>query len=512
MKNIILLLALCFQLTAQNIVKVEKIDNTTFKIVTDKGLTKGKNYEFKVIEQNINYSENDVIVITPPTPTNPTLPTCENEGNFSISSAGYGNNAVDFKFNAKDLTEGKFEINKDNQVIKNGTFKPTSNVVVLSTGTLEGGNYTLKIIGVTCTGQAVKTFSISQGNQPPTGLTEKNVLITEPPKPPFYFSNGLPPNHWENRNNLPAIFTNGSTYDEVNDVVWMNNGILKIGINLKRGGQLCSAGFSNSSENYVYNGGDGGFQWVYDGTTDIVGGIINGQQSSSPQNNINYNVTMGGTWDNRATSLKEYGVVDNSYVVKFRPLLYPFKDIISEVELETTYTLIGDFIKIDYKYIQFRSDPHVRIPNPNASFVIPVMFVVNQFDRYMCYEGNDKWTNAPLRLGEIPNATNKQGNPIGFNNPELWGAVWNPNTNVGIGVYNPTGDISNKWCTFEQMNKHKGSDNGTVFTGPYTVMSLYDSVTVPDGRNFTKESTVYICLKKNKDDLRQAFYDLHNRQ
>ena len=175
MKNTILILFsfLTFATHGQTIIKVEKLSDKTYKVVTDKALIEGKKYDFKVIESGYSYTEGTVIIETPM----PNVPSCENNDNFSITSVGYGNGQIDFGFNASNLSKGGYELLKDNQIVKIGYFAPTSNIVIIQTGQLLSGNYTLKITGESCNGIAQKGFTIA-GNLPP--IIENVPPITPP--------------------------------------------------------------------------------------------------------------------------------------------------------------------------------------------------------------------------------------------------------------------------------------------------------------------------------------------
>jgi hypothetical protein len=176
MKNIFLILfsILTFGLNAQTIVKVEKISDKTYKVVTDYNLDTNKDYNFLLVEKpSIVYKEGVIIPI--PKPVDTTKPSCKN-GDFSIISIGFDKSSIDFQFNASNLSKGIYEISKDNQVLKSGYFQPTSNIISVSTGDLKAGNYSLIITGESCNGIAQKGFTIS-GNSPPIsgGLETNNT-------------------------------------------------------------------------------------------------------------------------------------------------------------------------------------------------------------------------------------------------------------------------------------------------------------------------------------------------
>jgi hypothetical protein len=419
------------------------------------------------------------VTIAPPTITkNVTTPTAGQSVTFTSSGcqSGYTN-----KF--YDSAEGNL----------------LATALTYTTNAVNGNGYYAKCVGTNGSSIAsnIITFVIASNS---------GVTITEPVKAQYFFSDGHAPSYYSNRANLPAIINNSSQFDAVNDVVYLENSYMKIGINLKRGGQICYASQAGSSSNFVYNGYDGGFQWQLDATQYLVGGILNGQTSGSPQNNIDYNTTQGGDYLNHSQSLIDYHAITNGYYIKVRPIMYNFNSIVSEIELEITYTLVGNSLKVDYKYVSFRTDGHVETNNPFRfkGFVIPVMFLTNNFTRYQTYTGSSPWTNGLVTDGEIPNCTDGQNQAIGLSSKEFWGLSYDPSNNLAIGVYNAAEGGTEASLQWEQLNKYSGNPAGTVFTGARTIMSMISSIAIPDGGNFTKNMTAYITID-NKSNVQNTF-------
>ena len=102
------------------------------------------------------------------------LPSCDNGPGspFSLASATYNNGVVSFVFNASNLSNGNWRVEKSSVVINQGTFNPSSNTVNLNVGNLSGGTYQLIIDGVSCVGSASKSFSVN--GTPPTGVSCDN--------------------------------------------------------------------------------------------------------------------------------------------------------------------------------------------------------------------------------------------------------------------------------------------------------------------------------------------------
>lgn len=344
-------------------------------------------------------------------------------------------------------------------------------------------------------------ISIAANSSPPSS----SVTVTVPTRAAYYYSDGHAPSYYDDKSHLPAIFTNSATYDEA-DLVTIKNGDVEFKINLKRGGQICYASKAGVPINRVYNGSDGGLQWQYDATQYLVGGKLNGIDPGSPQNNINYNTTMGGDYNNNAVSLIDYHPVTNGYYLRFRPNLYNFNATQSQIEIEVTYTIVGKSLKADYKYTSFRTDTSLETGNlfRFVGFHVPICFLTNNFTKYAIYTGDSPWTNtgdAGLTMGDIPNITGGAAQPYGYNTKEFTGIAYDPSNNFAVGVMNNS-EGAVRSVTYEQLNKYSGGSAGTVFSGPYTTMALAESFSIPNGGNYVRQSTAYFTLGDSVGEVR----------
>ena len=363
----------------------------------------------------------------------------------------------------------------------------------------------------TCTANGVSSGS-SNAITIATAPINSAVTVTIAQTSPNYYSGNQPASFWNNRNNLPSIFTNVPQFVESTDVVKMKNSQIEIWIDLKAGGQICYASLAhpNPAKNLVYIGYDRGFQWQADYTQHLANGTLNGQPPGDPNNNSDYNTTQGGDYQGHGVHLLNYYVTTDGFYTKTRPILYNFSSILSQVEIETTYKLVGNMLKANYRYTSFRTDGSLEVNNPFRfkGFDVPVMFCLEEYSKYGFYDGSNPWTNAPLSEGNIPNLT-QGGLAQGANSTERWGMVWNPSNNQAIGVFNKSVGGTQTNLTWRQMNKYGGSGQGTNTSGPYTVMSLSDTEAVPDGGNYVHESEAWITFG-NKSDIRGRFEAIRN--
>jgi hypothetical protein len=377
---------------------------------------------------------------------------------------------------------------------------------------------------------------ITVANAPPAS---GGVTITEPNKPQYFFSNSQPPSFYANNSNLPQIFTNSNSYDPVNELVWLSNDKIKIGLNLKRGGQIAWASLLNSTTNLVYNGYDGGLQVQLDAYQKPDGYMQNGKYSRSRysatgqySNDPNfadaigvipltsYNVTQGGDFNNHSQSLIEYRKVGtNGYYIKLRPIFYTLDAEHSRTYIEVTYTLDGYSVKCDYTYTSFRNDGQYPGNGTSGQYEggfdaghAPVCFLVNNLSKYKSYTGNNPWTrdNSGIEDGNLPNESSGQI-PLTKNSKERWSYVYNPNNaNQGvIGVYANTTETENSF-SLKQKEVYNNDRQGGEFGGGYTVLGrnfdLVPFLSSFDRTNFSKNISSYLIVAPNQTDFVNTVY------
>jgi hypothetical protein len=393
-------------------------------------------------------------------------------------------------------------------------------------------------------------------------VSSGGTMITEPDKPQFYFSNGHPESHFDNRNNLPAIhasntrnvsnyagktlsgITMKSNYSKTEDLVWLENDKIKVGINLLRGGQIAWLSTKNATENSVYNGYDGGFQISCDIYQSPDGFQKNGkysrkqwsetyQYNNTPRRDpatgienpnipefASYNTTMGGDFNNNSQSLIAYGPIPNGYRVKFRPIFYTIDSEFAEVTIEVRYTLEpgASSVKCEYIYHSFRSDGQYN-DNTFDSSALPACFIVNKLSKYQTYNGNAPWTNAPAMDGDLP-INNENGRyagappepVLGIHATERFSCVYNPDNGATVGVYIHSNNAS-EYTKLKQLEVYadNGLRSGTEFSGGFTYFDFtsdLDSITnpIPDRSNFTKTMTAWIVAENSPAAARAEAY------
>ena len=375
---------------------------------------------------------------------------------------------------------------------------------VANTNEWAGLNLTDGVYSITAT-ESGKTES-GQSNSEQYTVPSSSVVIIEPNKPQYYFSDGHPASYYDGNAHLPAIFTNQPRYDASNDFVWLKNNKIKIGINLKRGGQLAWASLIDATTNLVYNGYDGGFQVTLDAYQKkdgySQGGEVSG--SGSPGMPTSYNVTQGGDFLNHAVSLIDYHAVPNGYYVKLRPIHYPLTAKLSETFIEVTYTIIRQSVKIEYRYTSFRTDGQWNGGGFDGAGA-PACFIVNTLSRYRTYTGNNVWTFSPSEGSVLP-ITNAGGTPISSQASEHWGMVYDPqHPETGFGVYNNTEGGSSTYFTYKQQEVYPGNGPGTEFSNGYTFFQPFVNFSIPNRGSYVKNVTCYVMLGTEYEIRAEAY-------
>lgn len=346
-------------------------------------------------------------------------------------------------------------------------------------------------------------------------ITCEDVTITEPARPAYYYSNNHPPSYYDDVSNLPIIYTNESTYDP-NDLVWLENSYLKVGLNLKRGGQITYLSKAGSTHNMINNAIDGGRQIQLDATqlpgnsyVPVHGGTVAPPEANLPHN---YNTTMGGDYVNNCVTMIDYHPVPNGYYTKVRPILYTAFKELAEVTIATTYTLIDNCLKVEYYYHSFRTDGQYTDDGGFDGAAVPACFVIDTLNYYKLYKGTSPWTNQPTEGGKIPITVPNGETVMGDRPTENWLYVYNPSEpSNGFGLYNPVSNLS--------VIKQLYPDGlGEEYSGGFTYLhtfevfnTIVDDVFLPitNRDNFNKTMTAYLSLG-SESEVRSKFYQIHS--
>ena len=388
------------------------------------------------------------------------------------------------------------------KLYKDGVYLNLSTVANSNTWT--GLNLTTGVYSITATDPNKTESGLSNAEQ--YNVPSSAVVIIEPSKPQYYFSDGHPASYYDGNAHSPAIFTNQPRYDPVNDMVWLKNNKIKIGINLKRGGQLAWASLIDATTNLVYNGYDGGFQVTLDAYQRKDGYTQDGEVAGTGNSGLprSYNVTQGGDYLNHATSLIDYHSIPDGYYVKLRPIHYPLSAKLSQTYIEVWYTIVRQSVKIVYRYTSFRTDGQWDGGGFDGAGA-PACFIVNTLNRYKTYTGSTPWNFSPNDSGILP-IVNLGGAIIGSEATENWGMVYDQqHPESGFGVYNNTNNSSSTYFNFKQLEVYPGNGPGSEFNGGFTFFQPFIDFNIANRSNYVKDITAYVMLGTEYEIRAEAY-------
>ena len=207
------------------------------------------------------------------------------------------------------------------------------------------------------------------------------------------------------------------------EMSYIDNGIIKVGVELKKGGSITYlAEFNNQNVNLI-NSAD-------------LGRMIQQSYYSGPWPYGNPNpgwpnwgwnpIGAGDCYDN-ASEVVTHTNDGTTLYVKSIPMQWALDNVPCECTFEKWITLDGNAVRVHYKLNNNRSDT----TNYRASHQeLPAVYTIDRFYRLFSYTGSSPYTNGPLT--EIYN----NGPPwTYFNGTEKWTALIDDN-DWGLGVYN----------------------------------------------------------------------------
>ena len=283
------------------------------------------------------------------------------------------------------------------------------------------------------------------------------------------------------------------------DVYYLENGKYKVGVRLLWGGGISYIydkdtpvkGLTN-----LVNQADTGrlIQQSYYGTG------ANGQYTPGYFNGSvwAYNPVQGGDQYGNHSRIIDIVVEDYSIYIKSQPQDWSLNGKITPSYMENSYTLYGDRIQVDNRFVDFSGWTHRY-----ADQELPAFYTVSYLDKFTWYDGSDGWTGdtltsrSDLNFWGDPAYHNDCVFPIRNSNKETWCSWTNSSVDYGIGLYVPNVDIflAGKHAYNGSMNAYNGACN---YVAPLNVMLLvsYDALEYS-----------YLITTGSVNDIRETFSD-----
>lgn len=276
----------------------------------------------------------------------------------------------------------------------------------------------------------------------------------------------------------------------------LDNGTIKVKLDLTRGGAISYVSLSGSTRSLVNISDEGRYiqQSYYAGND--VNRQAQGQSASwSPWP---WNPIQVGDYARNRAQILDFQIGGNTMYVKCTPMLWDMNNMPAEAEIEQWTTLIGNVLTIRNKLTCHRTD-NIYAENILRDQELPAVYPISALSKLYTYFGSQPFTGAAL------------SNPATVNlSSGFWGVYKNnmvtenwmafvDNSNWGMGVYNPL-------CTdfLAGMAGSAGGEatsSGTSYIAPVKQEIL--------NKNSVYEYQYYIIIG-NVTDIRSKVYEIRS--
>lgn len=213
----------------------------------------------------------------------------------------------------------------------------------------------------------------------------------------------------------------GSPYPP-NGIGWLDNGTVKIAVDLNYGGAVTYFSKSNTNVNTVNNSDHGRqMQWaVYSGPDNFA---ANGPDPM--WQTLGWNPIEAGDCKNNAPQVITYANNGTTIYTKLQPYHWPILTTYAECYFEKWITLDGNAAKVHFRFTSFRSDQTVYYERRQE---LPCLYTQPQYSRHVFYDGDNPWVNAPVTTSTNPAFLLNQVS-------ESWMAAEEPSTGDAVGLW-----------------------------------------------------------------------------
>ena len=208
--------------------------------------------------------------------------------------------------------------------------------------------------------------------------------------------------------------------------VYLDNGHVRLGVNMDAGGSIGWFSHSHSSANLL-NAFDHGryVQQSYYGDRD------GSEWDGKPWR---YNPVQGGSWKGVPSTVLGKRETRDSLYVKTKPRHWASGADVDEVLFEQWLTLDGGLARVKYRMTYTGTAEHKPTHQE-----MPAVFVMPRYDTLVfCKKGAAAWTGAPLTRTQ-PGPPGAKDAIVNFSEP--W-AAWVDGEGQGIGIYFPHTDFA----------------------------------------------------------------------
>jgi hypothetical protein len=210
-------------------------------------------------------------------------------------------------------------------------------------------------------------------------------------------------------------------------VSYLDNGQLKVGVDLNMGGSITYLSKSGTNYNLVNS---------YDLGRQIQQSYYSGPQPYNPSNNANPNwpnwpwnpIQTGDSYGHPSLVLAHTNTGQSLYV-KCRPMQWALNSVPGECTFEFWIQLESNVVIVSNRLVNLRTDTAQQFPAMGQE--LPAVYTIGKLYRLFSYGGN-----APFTGDALTNLVNAGPPWVYWRATESWAALVDAN-NWGLGVYHP---------------------------------------------------------------------------
>jgi hypothetical protein len=230
---------------------------------------------------------------------------------------------------------------------------------------------------------------------------------------------------------------------------YLDNGVIRIGINLDLGGSITYLADAKSKENIVNS-----FDWGRQIQQSYYSGPVPFQNPKPEWKGLGWNPIQSGDCYGNRSKILEHTNDGKTLYVKTVPMHWPLNNVPGECSMETWIELDASTAKIRCRLNNARSD---KTAYGARSQELPAIYTVGTLWKLMTYTGAEPFTGGELeRIKKIPTGSSFPW--AHFRATENWAALVN-DKDWGLGVFTPG--------TFAYIGGFNGKENsGGIKDGP----------------------------------------------
>ncbi len=300
----------------------------------------------------------------------------------------------------------------------------------------------------------------------------------------------------------PHGLSSATAYIETNRG-WLDNGVIRVGIDKHYGGAIVYASGAGSTENLIniHDKGRQIQQSYYAGRS-----LDRTAAGQSPHwNPWPWNPVQAGNFEGDASIVLHFEARQNSTVLfsQCQPRLWDMNEELASCHFSQSMQFeagMDNVVCVSNTINCFRDPNDLWGPPAPRSQELPAVYAIRKLSRMVIYDGDRPWTNdtlTPVQYGPEDTWIWTRQKPT-----EPWAACVDPVTQRGLGVYSPAG-TGNTW-NMGWVGPAEGTEYSpaTMHFAPLASWSL-----APDSRRIYR----YWIILGDLEEIRRRAYQLHTR-